>query len=198
MKKIPDHLNDPVDVVIYDACNAISPYFKETHHTPNIITAYSLITGFLAVYFLYKKNIVWFAVFMMISYFFDCFDGAFARKYKMMSKFGDYYDHVKDTTVFISIAIVLFIRYRSSISVWNLLFAVTYMSIMYVFFGCQQKYYKEKHPEKLAETLDSNQSVCKDTSQLAWLRFFGPGIACIVLTSLIVYIWYKDSKRGKK
>ena len=46
---------------------------------------------------------------MTLSYFFDCMDGNFARTYKMQTKFGDYYDHIKDVIIMLIFALILFI-----------------------------------------------------------------------------------------
>jgi len=46
---------------------------------------------------LYEENQFALSAFSyLISYMFDCWDGYYARKYNMESKFGDYYDHVSD------------------------------------------------------------------------------------------------------
>jgi phosphatidylglycerophosphate synthase len=197
MKKIPDDLNDPIDVVIYDACDSVSPYFKNTNHTPNILTTYSLITGLIAAYFLYKRKIEWFVVFMLISYFFDCFDGFFARKYKMVSKFGDYYDHIKDVFILILIIVIVIKKYRSALSLWIILFCVVFFIFTNMFHGCVQKYSERKIPDKKGETLDATQTLCKDTNDLKWVRFFGPGMACVGFIGIIVYFWYKTKTDSK-
>jgi len=39
-------------------------------------------------------------------------DGHYARKYKMTSKFGDLYDHIKDYTILALMLIIIFMRYN--------------------------------------------------------------------------------------
>jgi hypothetical protein len=72
----------------------VCPFFKKIGFTPNGITTLSLIFGIASAYYLYKGKIYMFALLYTISYFFDVMDGHFARKYKMVSKGGDYYDNV--------------------------------------------------------------------------------------------------------
>jgi hypothetical protein len=43
-QKIPEHLDDPIDNILYRFCDGLSPSFKATGHTPNLITTYSLLT----------------------------------------------------------------------------------------------------------------------------------------------------------
>jgi phosphatidylglycerophosphate synthase len=107
MRKIPCDLENPIDNVLYDLSDWMCPFFYKTGHTPNMITTYSLITGVLSCYFLWKGHILLFGIFYAISFFFDCMDGHFARKYNMTSKFGDMYDHIKDNIVALSILFVI-------------------------------------------------------------------------------------------
>ena len=37
---------------------------------------------------------------MFVGYFFDCMDGHFARKYNMVTEFGDMYDYITDLSKF--------------------------------------------------------------------------------------------------
>ena len=191
-KKLPDEIDDPVDIFFYRLANNLSNFFRNTNHTPNMITTYSFLFGLLAVYFLYKRKIVLFTCFYIMFYFLDCLDGFFARKYDMVTVFGDFYDHAKDLIMFILICSVLYIKYRSSITLWNLLFIGLFLILLFMFLGCQQKYYNTSH--NTTETLDFFKSFCRDKNQIKWNRFFGPGVFQIIFILTIIYIWYKDSK----
>ena len=72
MRKIKKEFENPIDNIIIDMAEKITPFLYETGHTPNIITTYSLIFGLLSVYYLNKNNITMFILFYIISYFFDC------------------------------------------------------------------------------------------------------------------------------
>ena len=67
-KKIPDNLDDPIDNIMYKLCEQLSPYFKNTNHTPNMITTYSLVFGLLACYSLYESNIPVFILFYILLF----------------------------------------------------------------------------------------------------------------------------------
>ena len=216
-RKIPEHLDDPIDNILYRFCDLLSPAFKATNHTPNLITTYSLITGILSCYFLYTGRIELFISLYFISYFFDCFDGYFARRYKMTSKFGDIYDHAKDTVVSILLLVVVFLRYRVTFP--NLLIMVILFILFTVHMGCQQKYYKqekkenkekneekkenkEKNEEKKEnkenkeenETIDAYEVMCKDSKYLRYTRFFGPGMLTLFTIGMIMWVWYNNKK----
>jgi phosphatidylglycerophosphate synthase len=193
-KKIPDELDDPVDNLFYKLCDKLSPYFKKTNHTPNIITTYSLLTGLLSCYALYKNNIILFIIFFIISYFFDCFDGFFARKYGMTSKFGDYYDHIKDAFVYIVLIFIIFYKYSMAITPINIIIMVILFILFTSHMGCQQSYYKDKNKNVDGETVDFYQKMCRNKEDLKYTRFFGPGMLTIFSTLMITFIWSKYKK----
>jgi phosphatidylglycerophosphate synthase len=67
------------------------------------------VFGLLAVIFLYKNKPMLSVICYFISYFFDCCDGYYARKYNMCTKFGDFYDHVKDWVInFLFIGLLIY------------------------------------------------------------------------------------------
>ena len=194
-KKIPNHLDDPVDNVMYGLCEILAPYFKSTNHTPNIITTYSLLFGIAACYALYKYNLYLFIPLFIISYFFDCFDGYFARRYHMTSSWGDIYDHTKDAVVAISIVFIIFYRYKITVS--NIIITAILFLILSIHIGCQQKYYKysSKMDGKTvdAETLDFSERMCSDKDNIRYTRFFGPGMLTVYTILMISWI-YKNSR----
>ena len=116
MRKIIKEFENPIDNIIIDIVEKITPFLYRTGHTPNIITTYSFIFGLLSVHYLNKNDITKFVLFYMISYFFDCIDGFMARKYNMTTKFGDLYDHITDTIVFVLILGVVYSKYKQYIS----------------------------------------------------------------------------------
>lgn len=190
-KKLPDNLDDPIDVLLYRLCEILSPFFKKTGHTPNMITTYSLITGILSCYAIYHNNIYLFIPLFTISYFFDCFDGFFARKYKMTSKIGDYYDHFKDLSVLITLVIIMFYKYGSKITVFNIIFMIILFFILASHMGCQQRYYKDDNENSEGELLDFYKQMCPNKDYIKYTRFFGPGMITVFGTLMVIFIWFK-------
>ena len=74
---------------------------------------------------------------------FDCFDGNYARKYKMTSKFGMYYDGISDWIIIGIIIYLIYTKYRKSNS-WKAY--LPFILIIFIFLtdiqlGCQEIYY---------------------------------------------------------
>lgn len=191
MRKLPKNLENPIDNLIIEACEHMSKFFKSLHFNPNDITTLSLIFGILSILFLYKGKPVLTVTCYFISYVFDCCDGYYARKYKMCTKFGDLYDHIKDWTVNIIYVYVLFIRNKHKLTPYQwivfmivLLFLIILQSI---YFGSQEKYH-------------NNLNACPSLSWLGYFiktkeqaekvlcvtRFFGCGtfIICVIIFTL--------------
>ena len=106
-RKIPEKLDDNIDNIIIKYGRTLYPTFRKLNFTANDITTLSLISGFISVYFLYKKRYILSSIMYFVSYIFDCLDGNYARTYKLVSKFGDYYDHMKDLIIGIMIYYLL-------------------------------------------------------------------------------------------
>lgn len=126
MNKLGDHLSDPLDLVFYKLASYSLPLWKNLKLTPNILTTIGNIFGIFASYNMYNKNINLFTFCSLTRYFFDCADGAMARKYKMTSKFGDKYEHISDMLYGIILIITSYITYK------DLKFIYLYM-IVYLF-----------------------------------------------------------------
>jgi len=73
--------------------------------TANIMTTLSLMSGLIAVYFLFN-NYLYFIIVGILHLFFDAFDGVLARKTKE-TKFGKNYDYVTDNFIAILLLIKL-------------------------------------------------------------------------------------------
>ena len=77
------------------------------HLDPNVITTINIIPSFLALFFLYNKNISYFLVFLIIRLFLDCLDGFVARKYNKVSNFGQQFDKYLDIFFYLILLIIL-------------------------------------------------------------------------------------------
>ena len=82
----------------------------------------------------------------MVGYYFDCADGNYARTYKMVSKFGDLYDHITD---FIKVAIfivLLYTEYNDKTRFINFIIVFIALSFLsFIHLGCQETIYNKKH-----------------------------------------------------
>lgn len=188
MKKIPNHIDNPIDNILIGICEYICEFFHKTGHTPNMITTYSLIFGLLSCYFINQKKLLLFSVFYFLSYFFDCLDGHYARKYDMATDLGDMYDHAKDALVLI---LVLYITYKNSYhNINGLIIIVIFLSIFLslVHLSCQENNCDDKFKDKNNGYFHLFMSLCGKKENIYWTRYFGTGTLTTILILLICYI----------
>lgn len=186
MSKIPREMDNPIDNIFIDISEYLCPIFKKMGHTPNMITTWSLFFGLLSVYFLYKGYIYWFALAYSISYFFDCMDGHFARKYKMTSKFGDWYDHIKDIFVYFCIIYVIYIKYKNVLKLSDILIICLSLFACFCHIGCQQKC-----QDKDGEILDNLKLLCPKKDMIYYTRYFGMGTMNLIFILVIIIIHHR-------
>jgi len=199
-RKLQAQYEDPIDTFLIDLCDYFNPIFKRLNFTPNGITTLSLVTGLFSIYYLWKDSYVLASIFFILQYFFDCADGNYARKYKMTSKFGDLYDHIKDYLVFIGFMYVLYSKIKNR-SIAFLLTVVLISSVysvgMAIHYGCQEKYYEVNNPEKEgSEFLKVYKKLCvADNKQdiernLKISRHFGSGNMYFAMIVFLLYLGY--------
>ena len=114
-------------------------------------------------------------------------DGYYARKYKMTSKFGDYYDHIKDASVSIALLCVVYYRYRKcSIQHIGVVLGVLgiFLLLTCMHLGCQEKVYNTGESESLSFT----KMLCMSEEHIGWTRYFGTGTFTLIFIMMIVYI----------
>ena len=140
-----------------------APIFRRWGFTPNTLTTASLLTGLAAIGCLLalgpsaasKRTTLpsrqralavasGFLILFWLSRYFDTMDGYYARRYKMVTPGGDWYDHVVDKVVQIGLLVALFWRFR----LWHhhgclaLLVLAYFAQLMYM--GCKE-YYLTRH-----------------------------------------------------
>ena len=191
MKKIPDEIDNPIDNVLIKVAEWLCPIFKRTGHTPNTITTYSLITGVLSVYCLYKGYPIAFAFLYTISYFFDCMDGHYARMYNMTSRGGDLYDHIKDVSVYILLLYIVYIKYRKVVRASDMMIGGIAVFACAVHIGCQQRHLDKENDD---ETLDSTKCLCPNKNMIRYTRWVGMGTFMLVTIAVILMIHYRCEK----
>jgi len=186
--KIPSSQENPIDVANIWLCDKLCPLFHSLKMTANHITTLSLIFGIISLVFLWKYNWIGFAVTYYISYMFDCMDGHYARKYKMVSKFGDYYDHIKDVIVVIGILVILIVRYQVPRKVWVVFTVVllVFTLLMTAHLGCQEKLY----PHDESPALNSSKILCPGDAKknIQYTKWFGCGTWTLVTISMVFYL----------
>lgn len=189
MRKIPPELENPLDNLSISLADALCPLFKKLHFTPNGITFLSLIFGLISLWALWNYNMVVFSITYYISYFFDCMDGHYARKYSMQSKFGDMFDHGKDILVNLSLIGILMYRYKTEQKIkWQVItMSVIISCLMVAHLGCQERIYQSDE----SPSLSFSQKLCvgdDPSSTIRVTRYFGCGTWAVFVIILVLYI----------
>jgi len=149
MRKITCECENPLDNILINISDYMCPYAKKYNFTPNILTTISLIFCGISALLLLNNYYVLGAFTYLISYYFDCMDGHFARKYKMVTKFGDYYDHFADLT---KVVLILYILYYIDSKKFFIIipFIILFMFLSFIHLGCQELYYDSIESDTLS------------------------------------------------
>jgi hypothetical protein len=181
MKKIPENLENPIDNFLYNISNKLSPYFKQLNFTPNMITTLSNIFCLIAIYFITKKQFILAGILYIISYYFDCMDGFYARKYNMSSKFGKYYDSISDI---IKLILILFFI-RKYLTINRIIIFIILGILYYLHVNCTNKLNQDYHPINIPELcINEPDKMLKYTRYLGGAGF-NIGFAIIIATLAI-------------
>jgi hypothetical protein len=190
MSKLPRELEDPIDNIFLSTAKPVFPIYRSLHMIPNDITLLSFICGLLSIYYYRKKKYIECTLLLLISYTFDCHDGLYARTYNMVSKFGDFFDHVKDWFVLSILTYNIYKTYDGIDKGKHIICLFILGSLLNgVHYGCQEKYYNKNE----TPTLQLTKSLCpKHTKQqiisaLKYTRYFGGGIMMIWYSIIILY-----------
>jgi phosphatidylglycerophosphate synthase len=213
VNKIPNFLDNPIDVQLYRLIDIMTPILNKYNLTPNHITGVSLVFGVSASYFLYYDKYLLSALTWFLAYYFDCVDGKLARQYNMVTKFGDYFDHSSDTFKMILLIYIMYLKLKGKrmSKLLILIFALIIINLMLVGsqFGCQEKITKDikknnkknnkkdnkKEEEEDSETLAfTERLIITDCyTQMNYTKYFGSGTV-IVAISLLLLFWKEITK----
>tara|TARA_B110000208_G_C11800888_1_gene442270 strand:+ start:13728 stop:14276 length:549 start_codon:yes stop_codon:yes gene_type:complete len=176
-KLLPSNEN-PFDNILYIIIEKIEHFFYKLNFTPNMITTLSLIFSILSTYYLFNNNTQIATICYLLSYFFDCLDGYYARKYNMVTEVGDWYDHITDIIGIIGLYYIFFIKKKYISIIISLFFAV----LLLIHMGCQEKIFSNtKSP-----SLNILKLLCSNTKNIKYTRWCGCGTYTLVNIILIL------------
>ena len=196
VNKLQPEINNPVDNLLNSLADSQLNFYHKLHFTPNHLTTISLITGIGCIYALYKDYYILAIILWIISFFYDTIDGKYARKYNMVTKFGDYYDHLTDMTKVIGVIIVLYYKLSAnnennyfivkSIIFFGILGILAYMHTM-----CQELIYA-KNDSPMLNYINILSKTSTDTCHrnMKYLRYFGLGTIILITGLYMLYIKY--------
>lgn len=196
-RKIPVKFEHPLDHLFISLSETLNPFFYALGFNPNGITTLSLVTGLASCYLFHTNKFIFAGILFLVSYFFDCMDGNFARTYKMQTKFGDIYDHIKDILVNI---LFLYIFYTKKIIPPNIKIAI-FVTVVALFLGmlwhlgCTEKYLIRDKKHNPSNFLNVFTNICKDSDEnFEKGKWFGCATFNLFLAS-VTFLHYFYSKK---
>ena len=194
MRKIPHEYDNPFDnfLIGLSDITVSDAYFIGMN--PNMITTLSNIACIITILLLFNANYYLAAFFLLVSYYFDCMDGHMARKYNMVTVFGDYYDHISDSLKIFSVLIALYyVNKEKFLKVFPII--ILLFVLMSTHLGCQELLYNTDESITLEPTKllcpvsdQTNNDLIKNT--LMSTKYFGCGTFFLALAIIIVYYAY--------
>lgn len=191
VNKLSDNHECPIDTFIFKIVDKHLHIFHNLGMTPNILTTLSIVFGFLTAYQILRGRLLLAAIFWIIGYYFDCADGKFARKYNMVSKFGDLYDHLGDLLKVIVVSIALFSINKKGITVKQLFLIIIIIMLGFlqiIHMGYQETIYNKKDESPYLNIIRNffvNEE--KAEQNICYTRYFGCGTWYLFFTILILF-----------
>ena len=191
VNKLEEHSECPIDTYIFKFIDMHLHIFYTLGFTPNMVTTLSIVFGFLAAYQIMQNRLWLAAIFWLISYYLDCVDGKLARKYNMVSKFGDMYDHIGDLLKFIAVLVALFIsnKERPKVKQWLYVTIILLLVLLQaIHLGHQESVYNKKDESPYLNTVrllfvnEENAMV-----NIKYTRYFGCGTFFVCFAILILF-----------
>jgi phosphatidylglycerophosphate synthase len=196
VNKLQPELNSPIDNIFNLIADSQLNFYYNLNFTPNMLTTLSLLTGIGSVYAIYKDSYVLAAILWLVSYFYDCIDGKFARKYNMVSKFGDYYDHISDLIKIVGVFCILYYKIsRNKDNTYFIILSILFFGILciiaYIHTMCQEIIYA-KNDSPVLSSYNILPKMSKETcsKNMYYLRFFGLGTIVLLVGLYMLYIKY--------
>jgi phosphatidylglycerophosphate synthase len=175
-----------IDDQFYQLADFLNPYFYNMGFTPNMLTFLSLIFVILSTFMFYKDYRIVAFIFYLISYYYDCADGNMARKYNMVSNYGDFLDHFTDLVGVILLFIVFYIKNKKTlIKIIPIIIVLILISANSE--GCNVLI-KERNNGFKSKTLNFTKHFCLTTSPT--FHYFFNTSTCAVIISIII-LFYK-------
>jgi phosphatidylglycerophosphate synthase len=194
VNKLADEHECPLDIHMYNFINTHLHLYHKLGFTPNIVTTFSILFGLFSAQQIGAGHFELAAALLLIAYYLDCVDGKLARKYNMITKFGDYYDHAGDLLKIIVIILALFLSNKKTTTdkQWmyiNLLLLLAIIQVLHL--GYQEIIYDKKEESSMLNLwrkLVEKDKNPKETIQ--YTKYFGCGTWYLCFALLIIF-WRK-------
>jgi phosphatidylglycerophosphate synthase len=191
MRKVHEDCENPIDHFLLHVAEIVCPFFRSIHATPNMLTTMSNIFAGICVYMILNGH-KWYAFIMFwMAYFFDCLDGHYARKYKMVTIFGDYYDHISDIFKIVIILIALYLKYPSLFMKYTPILAIVLIGTGMHMYYQEVLYNSADHSPTLSALSILPFPKEKEEHLIKYTRYFGCGSLMLVISLIILAIMYQ-------
>ena len=200
MRVLPLEYKNPLYGAVIKLSEYLSPVFRKYKMSPNGITTLSLVFGLISLWCLHQQTasgVFWFGIWYLVQYFFDCMDGYYARRYKMTSELGDWYDHLKDTFLYLAICYVLVKQYGLLTSPISICLIIGLGLLQYWYNGCLGIYRGDSNESKRFSIMTAARRWCTHSSEstvkkrLSYLRWFGSSTCVINVWIIAIYLWIR-------
>jgi phosphatidylglycerophosphate synthase len=187
-KKIPDCYENPIDILLLKINNYFNPWYRSLKFSPNTLTTLSLVITLIGLIGYRYNYVVTGAILYFVGYYFDCADGNYARKYGLVTKFGDYYDHFSDVFKYlVFIWVLVSSPIQSSNKLRVIIILILFLVGMLVHLGCQELiYYRDGE----SGTLSCFKSLCRNKDWINITRYFGCGTFQLIITIVLLLVPY--------
>jgi phosphatidylglycerophosphate synthase len=178
-----------IDTIMYNIVYLLDKIFRKLNFNPNIITSISIPFGIIGLYFFYKGSylsIPFYFIYILLDYS----DGYFARKYDMVTDFGDYFDHIRDAVFGITLIILFLLKIYNNnqhkiILIFILVLLISYICVAFSSFMCTEKDQKNNNSMKWAK----NMCICEEFFKKN--KFIDIGslfVFCFISMALFIYL----------
>lgn len=183
-RKIAKKFENPIDNIIIDFCEYIGPVFKSLNFTPNMLTTISLIIALIGNYNIYIGKYELGGLLFLIAYIFDCLDGNFARRYNMVTEFGDFYDHISDISKnIVLIWVIISLNIKRKTKIYFVGFLILTYILQTIHLGCQELIYDKPSP-----LIGKLISLCTNKDNILYTRYIGCGTWYVLIVVIIIYL----------
>lgn len=170
------------------------PFWHSIKFTPNMLTTLGLVCSILAIYFLWKRDMVLAIVFVLLRQYFDYADGLTARKYGQCSNIGDWYDHIVDVFGFtIPLLILLVVDTKRRWLYLSLVLPAIAATVINI--GCIEKNYRDA-TNKGGNSLKFAEKMC--FSEDVFKVFDNSFLYLVIILVIILICTTEKNPRNKK
>ena len=177
---------------IFGYCtHPVIDWFYEKGYRPNHITTLSFLSQLFAVFYLIDYYTKTFSFLYFLGYYFDCIDGPMARKYNMVTVFGDYYDHGTDIICFTLANYYYFTLYNLFSQPIILLSYILMSYGLLKYIGIQERMYdSKKYDLERSPFLYWTTYLLKESDTLQMYKYFSFSVFVIYFSLIPIQIYY--------